>query len=174
MRTYQYPANATIFDSATNYFEGRILAEPAVLAPCRCLIDGTLHGPEICDLLPPEELAALGIKRVVAEALPKDKTGWPYLPGEHVDTETDTEIQRSFPNATPDVEGSAANQVALANAVRIERNARIAACDWTQLADAALTPEAKAAWAAYRQELRDITKQKAFPRSVTWPAEPGA
>lgn len=55
---------------------------------------------------------------------------------------------------------------------RQERNRRIAAADWTQLPDAPLTDAQRAAWAAYRQELRDVTKQAGFPETVTWPAEP--
>lgn len=53
--------------------------------------------------------------------------------------------------------------------VRAERNARLAACDWTQVADA---PVDKTAWATYRQALRDVTSQAGFPFDVTWPVEP--
>ncbi len=52
--------------------------------------------------------------------------------------------------------------------VRVERNAKLADCDWTQLPDA---PVDGAAWAAYRQELRDITNQP-DPFNITWPQEP--
>lgn len=55
-------------------------------------------------------------------------------------------------------------------AVRIERNARLAVCDWTQLPDA---PVDTLAWADYRQELRDITDQP-DPFNITWPTEPNA
>lgn len=53
--------------------------------------------------------------------------------------------------------------------VRSERNAKLAASDWTQLSDA---PVDKTAWATYRQALRDITAQEGFPMTVNWPAEP--
>ena len=49
---------------------------------------------------------------------------------------------------------------------RIERDALLAACDWTQLPD---TPTDKVAWAAYRSELRDVTNQT-LP--VAWPVKP--
>lgn len=52
--------------------------------------------------------------------------------------------------------------------VRADRNKRLADCDWTQLPDA---PVDAAAWAAYRQELRDITTQT-DPFNITWPQEP--
>lgn len=53
--------------------------------------------------------------------------------------------------------------------IRTDRNKRLADCDWTQVADA---PVDKAAWAAYRQALRDITTQAGFPWTVTWPEQP--
>lgn len=62
-----------------------------------------------------------------------------------------------------------ARDLKAASAVRAERNRRLAACDWTQVADA---PVDKAVWATYRQALRDITAQPGFPLNVTWPAEP--
>ena len=55
--------------------------------------------------------------------------------------------------------------------VRHERNQRLAASDWTQLNDA---PVEAAVWAAYRQELRDVTAQAEFPWAAQWPAEPEA
>ena len=57
-----------------------------------------------------------------------------------------------------------------AKAVRDDRNKRLADCDWTQLADSTAD---KAAWATYRQALRDITSQGGFPWNVTWPVQPG-
>lgn len=56
-------------------------------------------------------------------------------------------------------------------AVRADRNARLAASDWTQLVDVPLNEEEKAAWATYRQALRDVTTQ-ADPFEITWPVAP--
>jgi len=56
-----------------------------------------------------------------------------------------------------------------ASAVRQSRSDRLADCDWTQVAD---SPVDKAAWATYRQALRDITTQDGFPWNVTWPDSP--
>lgn len=64
--------------------------------------------------------------------------------------------------AGPDMDGLAAS-------IREDRNARLAACDWTQVADA---PVDRDAWAAYRQALRDITEQPTFPTFVQWPEQP--
>lgn len=55
-----------------------------------------------------------------------------------------------------------------------QRNVLLAESDWTQLADVPLPAEEKAAWAAYRQQLRDITAQPGFPNSIIWPVKPDA
>lgn len=60
----------------------------------------------------------------------------------------------------------------LADEVRAERNAKLTACDWTQLDDAPLTEAAKIVWQKYRQELRDVTSQAGFPTNVVWPEAP--
>jgi hypothetical protein len=58
----------------------------------------------------------------------------------------------------------------LAAAARAERNALLAATDWTQAAD---VPQAtKDKWAPYRQALRDVPAQSGFPASIVWPAKP--
>lgn len=53
--------------------------------------------------------------------------------------------------------------------VRAERNTKLAATDWTQITDATAD---KAAWATYRQALRDVTTQAGFPQTITWPDAP--
>lgn len=59
-----------------------------------------------------------------------------------------------------------------AAAVRRERNAKLAECDWTQLNDTPLDNPAKVEWTNYRQSLRDITNQAGFPHNVVWPVKP--
>lgn len=63
---------------------------------------------------------------------------------------------------------------AQAEQVRVERNERLAACDWTQLADSPLNPEAKSAWAFYRENLRMVPDQPGFPWNISWPPKPNA
>tara|TARA_B100000287_G_scaffold110544_1_gene102890 strand:+ start:319 stop:687 length:369 start_codon:yes stop_codon:yes gene_type:complete len=63
--------------------------------------------------------------------------------------------------------------------LRVERDARLAACDWTQSRDITLSNDAD--WKTYRQSLRDLPAS-ASPSldsnydldlsSVTWPTEP--
>jgi hypothetical protein len=60
---------------------------------------------------------------------------------------------------------SAAKVGAQWTVIRAERNKLLAASDWTQLPDASADA---AAWAVYRQALRDITEQD-NPFSIVWP-----
>ena len=53
-------------------------------------------------------------------------------------------------------------------AVRAERDRLLDASDWSQMPDNALDAPAIAAWAAYRQALRDVPQSFATPDYVTW------
>jgi hypothetical protein len=57
-------------------------------------------------------------------------------------------------------------------AIRAERNRRLAACDWTQVDDAPLSNVQKAAWASYRQQLRELPQAQGDPFNIVWPVEP--
>ena len=75
--------------------------------------------------------------------------------------ETRDETPEEIAAARPTVDQAWAN-------IRARRNTMLAECDWTQLPD---VPVDRAAWAAYRQALRDITNQPdAF--AVSWPTAP--
>jgi hypothetical protein len=63
---------------------------------------------------------------------------------------------------------SAAKVGAQWNVIRAERNKLLAASDWTQLPDVSADA---AAWATYRQALRDITTE-ANPFAIVWPQGP--
>ena len=56
-----------------------------------------------------------------------------------------------------------------ADQCREARDILLIQSDWTQVADA---PVDQAAWAAYRQALRDVPEQEGFPESVIWPVRP--
>ena len=53
--------------------------------------------------------------------------------------------------------------------VRTRRNLLLKSTDWTQLSDVPISN--KAAWATYRQALRDVTNQT-DPFNITWPEAP--
>jgi hypothetical protein len=53
--------------------------------------------------------------------------------------------------------------------LRFWRDAELARTDWTQIADA---PVDQAAWAIYRQALRDLPASNADPRAIELPVAP--
>ena len=63
----------------------------------------------------------------------------------------------------------AAKDAEQAKAVRQQRGEKLKDSDWTQVADA---PVDQAAWAEYRQSLRDVTTQAGFPWTIEWPTQP--
>jgi hypothetical protein len=71
--------------------------------------------------------------------------------------------------AEMDADAITAKDEEQAKSVRQQRNEQLKASDWTQVADA---PVDQAAWATYRQALRDVTAQPGFPWNVTWPEQP--
>lgn len=64
----------------------------------------------------------------------------------------------------------------LAEAIRQERNTRIAATDYLMLPDYPLTEGERAVWEEYRAALRGITELEGFPwggtESAPWPDQP--
>jgi len=107
-----------------------------------------------------ETLEAFGIYKIVETTAPT------------VDTKTHSHLQsiqkvdgvwtRVWESRPLDQDTASAN-------VRGHRDNLLKDCDWTQVADATVD---KAAWAAYRQALRDISAQEGFPFDVVWPAKP--
>jgi hypothetical protein len=71
--------------------------------------------------------------------------------------------------ADMDADAIAAKDAEQAKSVRDERTKKLAETDWTQLTDA---PVNGAAWATYRQALRDVTAQESFPWNIVWPTKP--
>jgi hypothetical protein len=63
----------------------------------------------------------------------------------------------------------AAKDAEQAKSVRQQRGEKLKDSDWTQVADASVD---QAAWATYRQALRDVTQQSGFPWTITWPEMP--
>lgn len=53
--------------------------------------------------------------------------------------------------------------------IKLWRNAELARTDWTQLTDA---PVDKAAWATYRQALRDLPVQGGQAEAAVFPVKP--
>lgn len=58
-----------------------------------------------------------------------------------------------------------------ADEAREQRRLALRASDWTQMADAPLTPAKKLEWGVYRQLLRDLPSVIGFP-DIPWPQPP--
>lgn len=78
-------------------------------------------------------------------------------------------IQGGQPVAIGDDQIEAAAIQAAWVALRMARGSLLSACDWTQVPDA---PVDHAAWAAYRQALRDLPANTTDPRHPVWPTPP--
>ncbi len=66
----------------------------------------------------------------------------------------------------------AADRISLATRInRNERNALLAASDWTQANDSPLAAEKKVEWASYRTALRNLPASEGWP-DVTFPDTP--
>lgn len=111
---------------------------------------------------------------------------WCKISGITVQEVSDTEVAGWTETSNDNVQagwwyqnGDVANEYTYnTEELREARDAELAACDWTQLADSPLTDSKKAEWATYRQALRD------FPASNTtykvtldgsdtaWPTKP--
>ena len=60
-------------------------------------------------------------------------------------------------------------KVAVMEALRRERTAKLAETDWMLLSD---TAEMSDAWKTYRQALRDLPANTTDPENPTWPTKP--
>ena len=57
--------------------------------------------------------------------------------------------------------------------MRHVRDILVGLTDWTQATDAPLSPEQRAAWATYRQALRDLPANYSGEGPIPWPQTPG-
>jgi hypothetical protein len=73
----------------------------------------------------------------------------------------------AIPKSTTEIEEYEVNRAGII--MRNRRNALLQGCDWTQVPDA---PVDAAAWAVYRQQLRDLPANTTDPRNVVWPEPP--
>mgnify|MGYP001328714805 CR=1 FL=1 len=80
--------------------------------------------------------------------------------------------QPSEAEITAAVEDYQAEQVEAWANLRATRNALLTLCDWTQITGSPLDATSGAAWASYRQALRDLPQNTSDPTAVVWPPEP--
>jgi hypothetical protein len=141
-------------------------------------------GPSF-DQLTPEVMEAIGVDAVLEGPQATGGTVYQYSQAsgvEQIDGKWYTKhILGPVFTDTTDAEGNvttaadneaaykAAKDTEQAKSVRATRGEKLKDSDWTQVADA---PVDKAAWATYRQALRDVTGQEGFPWTITWPTQP--
>jgi len=129
------------------------------------------------ETLTPEVMKAIGADPVFEGPQATGGTVYQYSMRQGVEQQSDGNwytkyiLGPVFSGAEDEAAYKAQKDAEQATSVRAARNTKLAACDWTQLADSTAD---KAGWATYRQALRDIPNQEGFPWTVTWPTEPGA
>ena len=123
--------------------------------------------------------APADVREQFMEQLAAGINRWDWQNGEWVSAQETATIERfgftvaDFPNApTPEKPNYNPDQRQLeqeADEARTQRDALLSQSDWTQVSDA---PVDQAAWAEYRQELRDVPQQSGFPEKINWPSKP--
>ena len=81
------------------------------------------------------------------------------------------------PSAQPIIDAINVNDWTQDNAwadLRVSRNAKLDASDWTQVSDTALTPTQVDAWKVYRTALRDLPSNTVDPFNPEWPIPPAS
>ena len=98
-----------------------------------------------------------------------DKWYTNYILGPVFTDRAATEDQPAKTAAEQEAEYKAMKDAEQAKSVRQQRTEKLKDSDWTQIADSTAD---KAAWAAHRQALRDVTSQAGFPWTIDWPVAP--
>jgi hypothetical protein len=96
--------------------------------------------------------------------------------GNESDTSTWTvQPESEQPSAQPIIDAINVNDWIQDNAwadLRVSRNAKLDASDWTQASDTALTEEQVEEWRVYRHALRDLPSNTVDPFNPQWPTPP--
>ena len=124
------------------------------------------------DPIPEEDLALFGVHRVDLNNIPtydnvNQRVEWPTIPS-LVDGKW-VLVGQVIDKTQEQLDSDTLSQSKL---IRNERKVIMRECDWTQGNDTPLSAAQVSAWAAYRQELRDISTQSGFPWNVVWPVAP--
>jgi len=120
--------------------------------------------------VPDATLAAYGVYSVTVLDAPACDVSKQRVEQDAQPTESNGKWELRWSVVKLTAEELAAKVAAVKADVRMKRDRLLSASDWMALSDVTMSP----AWAAYRQELRDITKQVDFPDNIVWPKEPVA
>jgi hypothetical protein len=147
------------------------------------------NGGPSWDTTTPEVLEALGADVVFEGAQATGGTVYQYSQAsgvEQIDGKwytkhilgpvfTDTAATETEPAKTAaenEAAYKATKDIEQAKSVRTTRDTKLAECDWRVIKAAETATTLDAAWATYRQALRDVTAQSGFPWTITWPDAP--
>jgi len=126
-------------------------------------IDPVLEGPQATTVPPYQYSQRSGVEQIGEQWFTK------YIAGPIFIDRAATETEAAQTAAEQEAAYKAQKDAEQATSVRTDRTKRLSECDWTQIADSTAD---KAAWATYRQALRDITTQSGFPWAIVWPTNP--
>jgi hypothetical protein len=119
-------------------------------------VDPVLEGPQATTTPPYQVSQRDGVEQLDGKWYTKYVLGPVFTDGETTAAEQETAYK-------------AAKDAEQAKSVRNSRTEKLKDSDWTQLADSTAD---KAAWATYRQALRNVPTQAGFPWTITWPDAP--
>ena len=122
-------------------------------------VDPVLEGPQATTVPPYQFSQRSGVEQIGGVWYTKYIAGPVFVAGE-----TPAAEQEAAYKALKDAEQ--------AKAVRATRDINLAACDWRVIKALESNIPQDFAWAAYRQNLRDVTTQAGFPWTIDWPVEP--
>lgn len=126
-------------------------------------VDPVLEGPQATTTAPYEFSQRDGVEQIDGAWYTKYSVGPVFTDRPATETEPAKSADEQM------AEYRAQKDAEQAKSVRDQRNTKLAECDWTQLVDSTAD---KTAWAMYRQALRDVTAQPAFPWAIDWPVAP--
>lgn len=126
-------------------------------------VDPVFEGPQATGGTVYQYSQAAGIEQIEGKWYTK------YILGPVFTDRAATEDEPAKTAAEQEAEYKAMKDAEQATNVRRTRNDKLKDCDWTQIADSTAD---KAAWAAHRQALRDVTAQAGFPWTIDWPEAP--
>ena len=125
------------------------------------------HGGPSWGTTTPEILDSLGAD-VVFEGPQAQPTRYQIAFADGVEQDSEGRWFTKYSVADMDQEAKAALDTTQAEAVRKQRNEKLAETDWRFRSD--MTPSQE--WKDYCQALRDVPSQVGFPWEITWPTQP--
>lgn len=145
-----------------------LIKDGAIVKYPYSVTDAKRDNPNVSFPANPSDIALVdfGVMRVFFSPQPDIATNQVLTEDAPIFSETDqrwTQVWIARDKTTEEIDSEMAAKAA---EIRSTRDHLLAESDWTQVAD---SPVDKAAWALYRQALRDISSQDGFPWTVIWP-----